>query len=85
MASDEKVKPPHVLIRQKPDSKAMGELMDGYNSELLINGQPFECVTHIEFHIRPLELAKVSIEVLTSIELDGNIRPNVTVKGEKSG
>ncbi len=86
MASDveRKVKQPHVLIRQKAESRAAGELMEGRNTEVLINGQPFaDYVTEVEIRVGTSGFAEVRLEMLASVEFDGNVVPEVTVKGKK--
>ena len=61
----------HIKIKQKTGSK--GQAMTGQNCEIYINGQRLTSAINVQFGCDAKGHAKVKLEMLGNIDIEGNI------------
>lgn len=58
-----------ILIKQKDDANGV---MVGANTEVFLNGERIKGATGVKFEVKAKEIAKVTIEMVGKVEIEGN-------------
>jgi len=59
-----------ILIKQKEESKS--QAMTGRNTEVFLNGERLKGVTKLSFTIDSTSIARVKLEMITKIRVEGS-------------
>ena len=58
-----------LVIKQKEDAK--GKAMTGANTLVTLNGKPLRGCTGIKFEVQAASVAKVTIEMIAEVDIEG--------------